>query len=187
MMANPAMMQGMMGNPAMPNAPPAAPFQPGAAAPNPFQQRMQQVMNDPVQMQQALAMTQQMFNRPQGQANAPFPGFNPGAFGAPPVAPAGEAAAPNAAPNPAPNPMQQMMQQMMGNPALMQQVGQQMSGGQQGAAAVSDEVLKVRFASQLVQLAGMGFSDESMCLRALAQHNGRLDSAIDVLLSGGVQ
>merc|ERR1712070_660660 len=82
-------------------------------------------------------------------------------------------------PNPMqPNPMQQMMQQMM--------AGQQGAGAGAGTAALPESVQKARFASQLVQLANMGFSDESMCLRALAQHNGRLDSAIDVLLTGNV-
>merc|ERR1712070_544915 len=81
---------------------------------------------------------------------------------------------------PAPNPMQGMMQQMN---AGQTNAGQQSTGE---APAVPDNVLKMRFASQLVQLANMGFSDESMCLRALAQNNGRLDSAIDVLLTGNV-
>lgn len=117
---------------------------------------MQQMMQNPAMMQQAMAMTQQMMN-PQnqaqgGDANAIGAGFNAGAFGGP------------------------NFQTMM----------QQMNAGQQGAgeAAVPDSVLRARFASQLVQLANMGFSDESTCLRALAQHNGRLDSAIDVLLTG---
>jgi len=153
--------------PVMPLPMPAAASTPAAApafaAPNPMQQMMQQMMGNP-------AMMQGMMGAQQGQAQ----GFNPGAFGGPP---------PNLqAGN---NPMQQMMQQMMGNPALMQQ----MNGGQQGAgeAEVPEAVLRARFASQLVQLAGMGFSDESLCLRALSQHNGRLDSAIDVLLTGGIQ
>jgi len=168
MMANPAMMQSMMGNqamPQMPNAAPTSPLQQGTSAPNPtpnpMQQMMQQMMNNPAMMQQAMAMTQQMMNRPgqaQGGANAMGGGFNPGAFGGPNL--------------------QAMMQQM--------NAAQQMNAGQQGAgqAEVPEAILKARFASQLVQLANMGFSDEGLCLRALQQHNGRVDSAIDALLTG---
>ncbi|OLP97552.1 hypothetical protein AK812_SmicGene20068 [Symbiodinium microadriaticum] len=43
---------------------------------------------------------------------------------------------------------------------------------------------RARFASQLTQLSAMGFTNEAACLRALAQHEGRLDAAIDTLLSG---
>lgn len=150
-------------------------------AQNPFNQMMQQMMSNPAMMQQAMAMTQQMMNPPNqaqagdASANAAAGGFNapPSPFGQPGMG--------------APNPMQQMMQQMMN--AGQQGAGQQ-GAGQQGepvGAEVPESVQKARFASQLVQLANMGFSDESMCLRALAQHNGRLDSAIDVLLAGGVE
>lgn len=205
MMNNPAMMQGMMGNPAMqqmPNAPPAAPFQPGGAAPNAFQQRIQQVLNDPAMMQRAMAMTTQMWNAQNPGAPPPItqtdvdavtsggalggPPQNTGVLGGPPPTPGALGGPPPSFAGA--NPMQQMMQQMMGNPAMMQQMQQQMNGGQQGGQPeVSEAVLRARFASQLMQLAGMGFTDESTCLRALAQHNGRLDSAIDVLLSGGIQ
>lgn len=191
MMGNPAMMQ--MGNapPVSPFGPPASPFgnnaQPGMGAQNPFNQMMQQMMSNPAMMQQAMAMTQQMMNPPNqaqagdanASANAAAGGFNapPSPFGQPGMG--------------APNPMQQMMQQMMnaGQQGAGQQGAGQQGAGQQGAgdAAVPESVQKARFASQLVQLANMGFSDESMCLRALAQHNGRLDSAIDVLLAGGVE
>mmetsp|Transcript_68499 Transcript_68499/g.191973 ORF Transcript_68499/g.191973 Transcript_68499/m.191973 type:complete len:408 (+) Transcript_68499:125-1348(+) len=44
---------------------------------------------------------------------------------------------------------------------------------------------RARFSSQLTQLAAMGFTNEADCLRALAQHDGRVDAAIDTLLSGG--
>jgi ubiquilin len=43
---------------------------------------------------------------------------------------------------------------------------------------------RARFASQLTQLQTMGFTDEATCLRVLAEHNGRIDAAIDALLSG---
>merc|ERR1711939_437614 len=126
---------------------------------------MAQMMNNPAFMQQAMAFTQQMMN-PQGQAQT----GDANATVAPPAFNAG-----GAPPN-----FLTMMQQM-----------QQMNAGQQGTGtaeaavpeAVPESVQKMRFASQLVQLANMGFSDESLCLRALAQHNGRLDSAIDVLLT----
>jgi ubiquilin len=130
----------------------------GTAAPNPMQQMMQQMMSNPAAMQQAMAMTQQLMN-PQSQAQTE--GANAtGGFNA------GGLGGPN---------LQTMLQQM--------------NAGQQGAGAgaVPESVLRVRFASQLVQLANMGFSDESMCLRALAQYNGRLDSVIDVLLAGSVE
>merc|ERR1719443_2129907 len=52
-----------------------------------------------------------------------------------------------------------------------------------GAGAMTDEVARVRFASQLTQLMGMGFTNEALCLQALRQHNGRVDAAIDALLS----
>merc|ERR1719446_993881 len=69
---------------------------------------------------------------------------------------------------------------------MLQQMNAAQGAGQQGAGAgeVPEAVLRMRFASQLVQLANMGFTDESVCLRALAQHNGRVDSVIDVLLTG---
>lgn len=181
---------------------PAAATMPAAApasmAPNPMQQMVQQMMGNP-------AMMQPMMGNP----------AMPQVPNAPPSSPFVQQG--TAAPNPMQQMMQQMMsnpammqqamamtQQIM-NPQSQAQGGgfnagalggpnlqtmmQQMNSGQQGAgdAAVPESVLKARFASQLVQLANMGFVDESMCLRALAQHNGRLDSAIDVLLTGSVQ
>lgn len=111
---------------------------------------------------------------------------------------------------PAMNPMAAMMQQMMGDPAQMQQmmaISQQLMGGGLGGAApgsmmgmpglapnstpapqeLGPEAIalqRVRFASQLSQLMDMGFTNEAVCLRALARHNGRLDAAIESLLSG---
>merc|ERR1719333_1136663 len=52
-----------------------------------------------------------------------------------------------------------------------------------GAGEMTDEVARMRFAAQLTQLAGMGFTNEALCLQALRQHNGRVDAAIDTLLS----
>mmetsp|Transcript_25058 Transcript_25058/g.37666 ORF Transcript_25058/g.37666 Transcript_25058/m.37666 type:complete len:119 (-) Transcript_25058:352-708(-) len=113
------------------------------------------------------------------------------------------AANPMAANPMAANPMAAMMQQMMGNPAQMQQamnMSQQLLGGggfggppfQQlpaanaaATAGSSPEMLRARFQSQLSQLMAMGFSNETACLQVLAQHNGRIDAAIDALLSMG--
>lgn len=50
-------------------------------------------------------------------------------------------------------------------------------------AATMASAQRARFASQLQQLAGMGFTNETVCLQALTQHNGRIDAAIDTLLS----
>merc|ERR1712066_243092 len=103
---------------------------------------------------------------------------------------------------PTANPMNTMMQQMMSNPALMQQsmaMSQQIFGGSAPptpAAAspitalpasnpMAEAMLsaqRTRFAGQLAQLVAMGFTNEAMCLRALAQNNGRVDAAIDALL-----
>merc|ERR1711972_1281421 len=112
------------------------------------------------------------------------------------------------------NPLAGMMQQMMNNPAMMQQsmlMAQQMFGGTAagqpnmfGAPAFApqavqpagealdataqgapDSLLRVRFASHLAQLSAMGFCNEAACLRALQQHHGRVDAAIDTLLANG--
>merc|ERR1712176_1383996 len=106
---------------------------------------------------------------------------------------------------PALNPMAAMMQQMMSDPARMHQsmaMSQQLFGGSAPPtpAAASpitappasnpmEETMlsaqRIRFAGQLAQLVAMGFTNEAMYLRALAQHNGRVDAAIDALLSSG--
>merc|ERR1712151_798897 len=92
-----------------------------------------------------------------------------------------------------------MAQQMFGDPARMQQsmaMAQQLFGGGDSGGATSapaaspmaDAMLsaqRARFASQLSQLVAMGFTNEVVCLRALAQHNGRVDAAIDSLLASG--
>lgn len=167
------MMQ-QMSNPATP------PFgqQPNAAQPgaNPMQQMMQQMMSNPAMMQQVMSMRQQMMQQQphvegQGNVGQPTGGLNPAPFSGGAGAGAGGFGA-----SPGGNPFQQMMQQM--NAGAAQGTGD--------VAPVPESVQRMRFASQLMQLANMGFTDESMCLRALAQHNGRLDSAIDVLLTGAI-
>lgn len=144
----------------------------GDAQPNPMQQMMQQMMSNPAMMQQAMAMSQQMMSQqmmPQAHAQgnpAPLSGLGGGAggFGSPPAGV---------------NPFQMMMQQMNSGGVPAQGTGE--------SQPIPESAQRMRFASQLMQLANMGFTDESTCLRALAQHNGRLDSAIDVLLTGTVE
>eukprot|EP00439_Symbiodinium_sp_Y106_P035823 s411_g4.t1 len=83
----------------------------------------------------------------------------------------------------------------MSNPALMSMMMNPamnpFAGGGYGAGAPMaqtatqpPELQRARFASQLTQLSAMGFTNEAACLRALAQHEGRVDAAIDTLLSG---
>eukprot|EP00927_Polykrikos_kofoidii_P002825 TRINITY_DN11129_c0_g1_i1.p1 TRINITY_DN11129_c0_g1~~TRINITY_DN11129_c0_g1_i1.p1 ORF type:complete len:446 (-),score=99.20 TRINITY_DN11129_c0_g1_i1:163-1500(-) len=108
--------------------------------------------------------------------------------------------------------MMQMMQQMMSNPAMMQNMfggggfgaqnptagvppattgfppmgGFPMPTGMPTPAAANPafaQMQRARYASQLSQLANMGFTDEARCLEALQQHGGRIDAAIDTLLS----
>eukprot|EP00443_Scrippsiella_acuminata_P120007 CAMPEP_0115686170 /NCGR_PEP_ID=MMETSP0272-20121206/59826_1 /TAXON_ID=71861 /ORGANISM="Scrippsiella trochoidea, Strain CCMP3099" /LENGTH=386 /DNA_ID=CAMNT_0003125757 /DNA_START=1 /DNA_END=1161 /DNA_ORIENTATION=+ len=200
MMSNPAQLQDMMGMtqqllgggmsvPGLDSAPTAAET-PAAdtSSVNPMAAMMQQMMSNPAQMQQMMNMTQQLF----GSAAPTGAGTNV------PAAPEG-------------SPMPAMMQQMMSNPAQMQHMmnmTQQLLGGgslggglmpeaasgpvaMQGGDAISavpvEAQQRVRFAEQLSQLMAMGFTNEALCLRALAQHNGRVDAAIDTLLaSGGV-
>lgn len=108
----------------------------------------------------------------------------------------------------APNPMAASMQQMMSNPDQMQQImqmSQQLFGGvgfaggmptpgihapdANGTADALQPMMlnaqRARFSSQLSQLMAMGFTNETVCLRVLAQHNGRVDAALDTLLSMG--
>mmetsp|Transcript_58765 Transcript_58765/g.148889 ORF Transcript_58765/g.148889 Transcript_58765/m.148889 type:complete len:188 (-) Transcript_58765:93-656(-) len=157
-----------------------------APAANPMGAMVQQMMSNPAQMQQMMNMTQQLF----GSAAPTGAGTNV------PAAPEG-------------SPMPAMMQQMMSNPAQMQHMmnmTQQLLGGgslggglmpeaasgpvaMQGGDAISavpvEAQQRVRFAEQLSQLMAMGFTNEALCLRALAQHNGRVDAAIDTLLASG--
>jgi ubiquilin len=172
MMSNPAMMQQSMqmasqmyggqqgaqglGAPAMPAVqPPAQP--PAQPQPNadPFAQMMQQMMSNPAMMQQSMQMAQAM-NGNQGNAGG-YGGF-PGMFGMPPVAPTAPTANPVAG------------------------FGAQAPGA---AAPVNDAFARAQFASQLAQLSAMGFCNEAASLRALQQHQGRVDAAIDALLSEG--
>jgi len=74
----------------------------------------------------------------------------------------------------------------LGSPGLAmppQAVGGTATGP--AAGPMDDMVLRSRFAHLLPQLAAMGFTNEALCLQALQQQNGRLDAAIDVLLSSG--
>merc|ERR1711988_837981 len=99
---------------------------------------------------------------------------------------------------------------MMSNPAVMQQsmaMAQQMFGRGAASPAFGEPfggsdatpapgasqmspmppamlaAQRVRLASQLTQLVAMGFTNETLCLQVLVQHNGRVDAAIDTLLS----
>eukprot|EP00930_Biecheleria_cincta_P001785 TRINITY_DN102882_c0_g1_i1.p1 TRINITY_DN102882_c0_g1~~TRINITY_DN102882_c0_g1_i1.p1 ORF type:complete len:550 (-),score=134.57 TRINITY_DN102882_c0_g1_i1:420-2069(-) len=159
--ANPmaSIMQQMM-NPAQQQIAASAPGAVATTTPaaNPMAAMMQQMMSDPAQMQQMMAMTQQLM----------------GGGGMPGAGTAGYAA-PTAPTVPAANPMAAMMQQLMG-------------GGFPGApaAAPTDPAAqRLLYANQLSQLAAMGFTDEEACLRALVQHNGRVDATIDALLGAG--
>mmetsp|Transcript_242 Transcript_242/g.433 ORF Transcript_242/g.433 Transcript_242/m.433 type:complete len:443 (-) Transcript_242:47-1375(-) len=135
---------------------------PGA---NPMATMMQQMMSNPAMMQQSMAMAQQMFGQGAG--------------------------APAAATTPASNPMATMMQQMMSSPALMQSFGgaglTEVTEASSSPAALpaAANFQRAQFATQLAQLSAMGFVNEEACLRVLAQHQGRVDAAIDALLSSG--
>mmetsp|Transcript_33587 Transcript_33587/g.61192 ORF Transcript_33587/g.61192 Transcript_33587/m.61192 type:complete len:510 (+) Transcript_33587:87-1616(+) len=132
---------------------------------NPMANMMQQMMNNPAMMQQSMAMAQQMFGQGAG--------------------------APAAATTPASNPMATMMQQMMSSPALMQSFGgaglTEVTEASSSPAALpaAANFQRAQFATQLAQLSAMGFVNEEACLRVLAQHQGRVDAAIDALLSSG--
>eukprot|EP00411_Alexandrium_monilatum_P035343 CAMPEP_0175357898 /NCGR_PEP_ID=MMETSP0095-20121207/14722_1 /TAXON_ID=311494 /ORGANISM="Alexandrium monilatum, Strain CCMP3105" /LENGTH=600 /DNA_ID=CAMNT_0016655615 /DNA_START=74 /DNA_END=1876 /DNA_ORIENTATION=+ len=200
MMADPAQMQqamamtqqlfgGVSGNGAL-AAPPAAagPGASAAAPADPMAAMMQQMMADPAHVQRTMSMAQQLFG---GGADEGALAWTPAAAGA------GASAAPPA------DPATALMHQMMSNPAQMQQaagMAQQLLGGggfggaaparatpapaaEQGVADLS--VQRGRFAQQLSQLMAMGFTNEALCLRVLAEHNGRIDAAIDALLASG--
>mmetsp|Transcript_43129 Transcript_43129/g.80937 ORF Transcript_43129/g.80937 Transcript_43129/m.80937 type:complete len:452 (+) Transcript_43129:84-1439(+) len=147
-----------------PGGQPAAPTAGGAGA-NPMATMMQQMMSNPAMMQQSMAMAQQMFGQGAG--------------------------APAAATTPASNPMATMMQQMMSSPALMQSFGgaglTEVTEASSSPAALpaAANFQRAQFATQLAQLSAMGFVNEEACLRVLAQHQGRVDAAIDALLSSG--
>jgi len=159
--ANPmaAMMQQMM-NPAQQQTAGTAPGAVGTPTPaaNPMAAMMQQMMSDPAQMQQIMAMRQQL------TGGGGMPAGGAAGYAAP--------AAPTA---PAANPMAAMMQQLMGGGLA----------GAPAAAPMDSAAQRLQYANQLSQLAAMGFTDEEACLRALVQHNGRVDAAMDVLLGAG--
>merc|ERR1719296_328430 len=84
------------------------------------------------------------------------------------------------------NPMAAMMQQMMGGGGLgggFPQAGGEPAAPQEVTPAMMPG-LRTRFASQLQQLATMGFTEEEKSIKALFKHDGRTDAAIDTLLSG---
>merc|ERR1712039_776328 len=93
-----------------------------------------------------------------------------------------------------PEQMQQMMslsQQLMGGGGLGGASLPQANAAPESAAggnpleAMMMPAQRARFADQLSQLMAMGFTNEAVCLRVLAQHNGRVDAALDALLSMG--
>mmetsp|Transcript_9582 Transcript_9582/g.25038 ORF Transcript_9582/g.25038 Transcript_9582/m.25038 type:complete len:486 (+) Transcript_9582:89-1546(+) len=118
-------------------------------------QNVAQMMSNPAFMQQIQQM-QQMFGGGMGGAAPP-------AWGA-------QTTNPNAAVTPG----------ATGTPAPATSTPQVPPVNNAAATAMQ----RVRFASQLAQLSAMGFNDEALCLQALQQHNGRVDAAIDTLLSG---
>jgi len=188
---------------AMGGATQAAGDQP-SSAPNPMAAMMQQMMSDPARMQQMMAMAQQLmvpqvgaergvhaetsassdlFPNPLTAAMSSTPAgavqtgeSNPMAATMQQTLGAQSGLSPNLGPN---NMMAMMMQQMMA-PGGQEATAEPSTQGTPPLTSVS---LRMRFAGQLAQLAAMGFSNEEACLRALAQHNGRLDSAIDTLVS----
>jgi len=184
-------------------ATPAVGMQP-SSAPNPMAAMMQQMMSDPARMQQMMGMAQQLMAPQAGaehgvQAATPAAGntLSNSLTAAMPGTPAGAGQTGES------NSMMAMMQHMLGaqsgqypnmgsNPMMATMMQQMMAPEGQAVAAelgtpdtppLPSVMLRMRFAGQLAQLSAMGFSNEEACLRALAQHNGRLDSAIDTLIS----
>lgn len=159
---------------------PLAGAAPEAGAANPMAAMMQQMMANPTamaqmqqmmanpgqiqQMQQMLALQMQMRQAMAGGGTGAVPGMGmlPG-FGFPAAVPS---SIPTAGTSPA-TPLVQGLGQQANNPF----------------AATMFSAQRARFASQLQQLAGMGFTNERVCLQALAQHDGRIDAAIDTLLA----
>mmetsp|Transcript_255 Transcript_255/g.470 ORF Transcript_255/g.470 Transcript_255/m.470 type:complete len:121 (-) Transcript_255:158-520(-) len=117
---------------------------------------MQQMMSNPQAMQNMMQARMNLLQQMNGGAG--MGGY--GAAAQPPVAPTTPAAATTPA---------------AGTPVA--------PAGQDNPMAA--QMQRARFATQLSQLSGMGFGNEAACLRALAQHNGRVDAAIDTLLSEG--
>jgi hypothetical protein len=159
---------------------------------------MEQMMSNPAMMQQSMQMANQMFGGQQGLAAGNDASQTPAAT-TNPFGPMMEQMMSN------PAMMQQSMQmaqQMFGNQGGGNPGFPAMFGGAPLAAPAPlldsdspttsattatgmDPLARARFASQLAQLAAMGFCNEAACLRALQQHQGRVDAAIDALLAGG--
>merc|ERR1712217_367919 len=79
---------------------------------------------------------------------------------------------------------------LFGTPAMSPSAPNSAAGAQGPNTSVApdagvDGLARVRFAAQLAQLTAMGFCNEAACLRALQQHMGRVDAAIDTLLANG--
>jgi ubiquilin len=177
---------------------------------NPMAAMMQQMMSNPAMMQQSMQMASQMFGAQQGAQGYGAPAIP--AVETPALPPAQPQ--PNADPfaqmmqtmmsNPAM--MQQSMQMaqamngnqggagghggfpgMFGMPpvAPVAPTANPAAGAPVAGAAVPDAFARAQFASQLAQLSAMGFCNEAASLRALQQHQGRVDAAIDALLAEG--
>jgi hypothetical protein len=122
---------------------------------------MQQMMSNPQMMQESMQMAQAMMGNN-------TPGYGGAIGGANPMAP---------------NPMSAMIQQMMAAPPAAANATGDAADAPVPAATELNPMVRARFASQLSQLSVMGFCNEQACLRALLQHQGRVDAAIDTLLS----
>lgn len=187
-----------------PQTPVASQSNPMAAQSNPMAAMMQQMMSNPAMMQQSMQMAQNMGGQ-QGAGSVP-------PASVPPAPLAGGSADPMAAmmqqmmSNPAlMQQSMQMAQNMFGNqgmgagfPGMMGappagagfpgMMGALPAGGAQAPSATPpsvDSFTRIQFAAQLAQLSAMGFSNEAAALRALQQHQGRVDAAIDMLLAEG--
>jgi len=135
----------------------------GAAGGNPFQAMMQQMMSDPQQMNQMMQFSAQMRQMMGGGAGAD------NAFQVPGAAMPGVPAVPLATP---------------AAPAPTASVPAPDAAANAGAGpAPMLAMQRMRFQSQLAQLASMGFTNESVCIQALVRHNGRIDAAIETLLT----
>jgi len=186
---------------------------PQQAGDNPMGGMMQMMMTDPAMMQQSMAMMNQMFGGANQAPPLVAPALTPtNPALAPtmptlPTVPTGTPAVPPAAP-PAPVPPVNPFLQMMNLAGLHQPGGfptQNPAGmnpffAMNAASAVPPvpvaapvpnlasnpimlQAARTRFQAQLGQLSGMGFTNETVCLQALVQHNGRIDTVIDMLLS----
>jgi len=139
---------------------------PGEAASNPMQAMMQQMMQNPAMLQQSMQMQQQMFGGCLTGSNATA---NANPFTAMPRAQASA--------------MSGGGYSAFGMSPLATAPQPFIGGGPQVGTEASDNFNRTRFASQLAQLAAMGFTDEALCVQALVRTNGRVDVAMDQLLS----